>query len=358
MTVHGAKGLEAPVVILPDTTSRAKAQGPSLMPVTLADGSEAWLMCPGSEKEDCPASKDAREARQARADAESLRLLYVALTRARDRILVLGRALGKPKTGYEERSWWTVIEETFGRMGDAVRDLDDGVRRFGPDPAVLPSASAPPAEGVTAPDWLTATPPEDAGTRFAAPSRMDEALRIPAPSPLATTAGPGAPLGRFRRGDLIHRLLERLPDIPLSGRQDAAHRMLSRERDLDEPQRAEMIDSAFRVLDDDRFAPVFGSGSRPEVALTGSVGTIAVSGRMDRLVITPDRVLVIDYKTNRPAPARIEDTDPAYVRQLAVYASILGRLYPDRPVEAALVWTDGPQLMAVPPAMMEAVLAA
>ena len=356
MTVHGAKGLEAPIVILPDTTSAATAQGPSLMPVAQDDGTEAWLMCPGSAREDCPATASAREARQARANAETLRLLYVALTRARDRIVVLGRALGKPKTGYDKDSWWEVISETFDRLGDTVRELDGGVRRFGPDPAVLPSASAPPAEGVAAPDWLTATPPEDAGTRFAAPSRMDEALRIPAPSPLATTAGPGAPLGRFRRGDLIHRLLERLPDIPLSGRQDAAHRMLSRERDLDESQRAEMIDSAFRVLDDARFAPVFGSGSRPEVALTGSVGTIAVSGRMDRLVITPDRVLVIDYKTNRPAPARIEDTDPAYVRQLAVYASILGRLYPDRPVEAALVWTDGPQLMAVPRTMLEAAL--
>jgi ATP-dependent helicase/nuclease subunit A len=358
MTVHGAKGLEAPVVILPDTTSRAKAQGPSLMPVALEDGSEAWLMCPGSETEDCPASRTAREARQERTDAESLRLLYVALTRARDRVVIMGRALGKPKIGFEDRSWWTVIEETFGRLGDAVRDLDDGIRRFGPDPAVLTSATAPRAETVLAPGWMTTSPSPDPGMRFAAPSRMDEALRIPAPSPLATTAGPGAPLGRFRRGDLIHRLLERLPDIPLAGRRDAAHRMLSRERDLDDPQRIEMIEAAFRVLDDARFAPVFGSGSRPEVALTGSVGAIAVSGRMDRLVITPDRVLVIDYKTNRPAPTRIEEADPAYVRQLAVYVSILGRLYPDRPIEAALVWTDGPQLMAVPRTMLEAALEA
>lgn len=358
MTVHGAKGLEAPVVILPDTTSRAKAQGPSLMPVALEDGSEAWLMCPGSETEDCSASRTAREARQERTDAESLRLLYVALTRARDRVVIMGRALGKPKIGFEDRSWWTVIEETFGRLGDAVRDLDDGIRRYGPDPAVLTSATAPRAETVLAPGWMTTSPSPDPGMRFAAPSRMDEALRIPAPSPLATTAGPGAPLGRFRRGDLIHRLLERLPDIPLAGRRYAGHRMLSRERDLDDPQRIEMIEAAFRVLDDARFAPVFGSGSRPEVALTGSVGTIAVSGRMDRLVITPDRVLVIDYKTNRPAPARIEEADPAYVRQLAVYVSILGRLYPDRPVEAALVWTDGPRLMAVPRAMLEAALQA
>jgi ATP-dependent helicase/nuclease subunit A len=77
---------------------------------------------------------------------------------------------------------------------------------------------------------------------------------------------------------------------------------------------------------------------------------------MDRLVITPDRVLVIDYKTNRPAPARVEAADPAYVLQMAVYTSVLTRLYPGRTVEAALVWTDGPRLMAVPQAMMDAAL--
>ena len=140
-------------------------------------------------------------------------------------------------------------------------------------------------------------------------------------------------------------------------RADAAQRIMSRERDLDDDQRAEMIEAAFRVLNDERFAPVFGPGSRPEVALTGSIGDVPISGRIDRLVITPDRVLVVDYKTNRPAPGRIEDADPAYVLQMAVYASVLSRLYPDRTVEAALVWTDGPRLMAVPPAMMDAALA-
>ena len=129
-------------------------------------------------------------------------------------------------------------------------------------------------------------------------------------------------------------------------------RLLSRERDLTDPQRDEMIAAALAVLEDERFAPVFGPGSRPEVALTGQVGTAAVSGRMDRLVVTPARILVVDYKTNRPAPARIEEADPAYVLQLAVYVSILRQIYPDRPVEAALVWTDGPALMPVPDVMI------
>lgn len=363
MTVHGAKGLEAPVVILPDTTSRAKPQGPTLMPAAGEDGSEGegWLMCPGSSKEDCPASKAAREARVARTDAESLRLLYVALTRARDRLVIMGRALKRPDTGFEPGSWWQVIAETFDRLGEDeplnARDIGDGVLRFGVDPERLLAGTIGRAPAAVVPAWARAAPPADATARFASPSKMDSLIRIPAPSPLAVTAGPGAPLGRFRRGDLIHRLLERLPDIAPADRPDAARRILSRERDLDDTQRNEMIAAAFAVLDDAQFAPVFGPGSRPEVALTGSVADVPISGRMDRLVITTDRVLVVDYKTNRPAPARIEDADPAYVLQLAVYVAILADLYPDRAVEAALVWTDGPRLMAVPQGLMDAALA-
>src|SRR5690606_4825570 len=79
---------------------------------------------------------------------------------------------------------------------------------------------------------------------------------------------------------------------------------------------------------------------------------LAVSGRVDRLVVLPDKVLVADFKTNRPSPARIEDADPAYLRQMAVYAAVLSEIFPDRAVEAALVWTDGPKLMAVPEFLM------
>ena len=109
-----------------------------------------------------------------------------------------------------------------------------------------------------------------------------------------------------------------------------------------------MIAAAFSVLDDARFAPVFGPGSRAEVALTGALpgpSSVAINGRIDRLVVTPDRVLVIDYKTNRPAPDALDRVDPAYVLQAAVY------------VEAALVWTDGPKLMPIPQAMLDAALA-
>ena len=363
MTVHGAKGLEAPIVILPDTTAKAKPQGPSLMPAVDDDGEEtgAWLMCPGKSGDDCPAATAARDARAKRADDETLRLLYVALTRARDRLVIMGRAGTR---GPEAGSWWAIVTETFDRLTEAglTHELDDGTLRYGVDPQILPPQTAAGATVGAAPAWALTRPPAEASARYASPSRMDETVRIPAPSPLATTAGPGAPLGRFRRGDLIHRLLERLPEIDAAARANAAVRMLAREPDLDAAQRGEMIDAAFTVLDDPRFAPVFGTGSRAEVALTGGAPGlppgVTVSGRIDRLVITPERVLVVDYKTNRPAPDRIENADPAYVLQLAVYIAVLGRLYPDRAVEAALVWTDGPRLMPVPQALMDEALAA
>jgi len=365
MTVHGSKGLEAPIVILPDTTGKAKPQGPTLMPAALPDGTEAWLMCPSSAKADCAASADVRQARVERTDAESLRLLYVALTRARDRLVVMGRKTRSPKEVFEAGSWWDVIAETFERLAhdrpDSVQLLDDGRLRFGVDPEAAPRRTMTVAAASVLPGWAGLRPPADAAARFASPSRMEGAIRIPAPSPLARSESGGASLGRFRRGDLIHRLLERLPEIAPADRPDAARRLLAKENDLDDAQRAEMIAAAFSVLDDALFAPVFGQGSRAEVALTGSApglpAGVSINGRIDRLVVTPERVLVVDYKTNRPAPDAVEAVDPAYVLQAAIYAAVLRRLYPDRPVEAALVWTDGPKLMPIPQAMLEAALA-
>ncbi len=357
MTVHGAKGLEAPVVILPDTTSKAKGMGPALMPVPAGDG-EGWLMVLNRKEEDCDAANAAREARDRRALEESLRLLYVALTRARDRVIVMGRGLSNKTDGFEDGSWWSVVTETFERLGSEVRDIGDDRRRYGRDPVVLGrGSSALAAPGTVVPDWARRAPAVDPSARYVSPSQAKGPIRAAAPSPLAVaSAGEGAPLGRFRRGDLIHRLLERLPEIAPDARPEAARRLLARERGLSEDQRQEMIEAAHRVLDDPRFAPVFGPGSRAEVALVGSAPDlppgVSINSRIDRLVVTPQRILVVDYKTNRPAPDRIDDADPAYVAQMAVYVAVLRALYPDRPVEAALVWTDGPRLMAVPEAMM------
>ena len=353
MTVHGAKGLEAPVVILPDTTTRVTPQGGPLL--SAEDGGFLWAP---RKADDCAASAAARSARETAAEHESLRLLYVALTRARDRLIVAGI---KTQDRFFRGSWRDVIETGFAHetVADDVRlvALDGGAtaQRYGANPPPAVGGAARTAAPASLPDWaLRLAPAEPAAARYAAPSRLGEDVRQPAPSPLARTLG----LGRYRRGEIIHRLLQLLPDVAPAERANAAARLLAREVGLTDDQRAEMAAAALAVLEDPQFAAVFGPGSRAEIALAGSAPELraSISGRVDRLLVEADRVLVADFKTNRPAPAAIEDADPAYLRQMAVYWAVLRAIFPSRRVEAALIWTDGPRLMPVPENLMRRAL--
>jgi ATP-dependent helicase/nuclease subunit A len=350
MTTHGAKGLEAPIVILPDTSTRATSQGSPLL--DLAEGGFAWAP---RKDEDFPGSAAARQAREESIAEESARLLYVALTRARD-WLIIGGVESLPR--YYEGSWRDWIEAGFARLEMRPAPLAGGgmALRFGEDPMILGPAAQDVTLGTAAPAWTRALAPfEGPPARRAAPSSLIGGDDGEAPSPLT-----GGSLGRYRRGELIHSLLERLPDIAPTARASAALRWLGRDRALDDAQRTEMAAAALGVLEDPQFAPVFGPGSRPEVAIAGGAAALppglSLSGRIDRLVVEADRVLIVDFKTNRPAPSRIEDADPAYIVQMAIYAAILGEVYPGRRIEAALVWTDGPCLMAVPENVMRTAL--
>jgi ATP-dependent helicase/nuclease subunit A len=207
------------------------------------------------------------------------------------------------------------------------------------------------------PVWTGASAAPEAFAPYASPSDLGEGAMVAAPSPLAAAGG----LGRFRRGDLIHRLLQLLPDLDAEGRAEGARSLLARELGLTDVQRAEISQAALAVLADARFAEVFGPGSRAEVAIAGSAAGLPpglkISGRIDRLVVLPGRVLAADFKTNRPSPARIEDADPAYLRQMAIYAAVLADAFPGRAIEAALVWTDGPKLMPIPENLLSQALA-
>lgn len=351
MTAHGAKGLEAPIVFLPETTSQQTPRGSPLMETP--DGGFLWC---ASGKGDCEASAAARALRVQKEEEEALRLLYVALTRARERLVICGK---RPANRKEEnlKGWWAAVREGFAHAGVAphVRTAASSgidVQRYGPDPEPLGRAAAGAPQRHALPAWIAQDPHAEAFARYASPSDLGEHARAAAPSPLAETAG----LGRFRRGDLIHRLLQILPDLPAAERAAGARALLARERDLTDAQRTEMAEAALAVLNDARFAEVFGEGSRAEVAIAGSARALPaglkISGRIDRLVVLPDKVLVADFKTNRPSPVRIEDADPAYLRQMAVYVAVLAEVFPGRAVEAALIWTDGPKLMPVPEKLM------
>jgi ATP-dependent helicase/nuclease subunit A len=356
MTAHSAKGLERHIVFLPETVGGGGGRGSPLMETE--DGGFLWC---GSATADCAASAAVRARRDAAEAAEALRLLYVALTRARDRVVIAGRVNATAKID-AIKGWWTTTAAAFDHpaLAGQVRDLVlDGrpVRRFGPDPAAIARPAAAPEPPVALPAWTGRfAPAEDGPSGTAAPSSA-AAGRAPAPSPLAVTLG----LGRFRRGELIHRLLQLLPDLAPDAWDEAARRLLAKERDLDDAQRTEMAAAALGVLRDARFAEVFGPGSRAEASVAGTAPGLPdgyrLSGRVDRMVVSPERVLVVDFKTNRPAPDRIEDADIDYITQIALYAAVLRAIFPGRAVEGALVWTDGPKLMAVPEEMMAEALA-
>ena len=356
MTAHGAKGLEAPIVFLPETTTTVGARGSPLM--ATEDGGFLWS---ANQKNDCEASRFARELRTQKENEESLRLLYVALTRARERLVLCGRIAANRK---EEtlKGWWAQIRAGFDHAdiephARAVACGEVIATRYGEDPRTLPGGRAAEPAPACLPAWASQMAKADPLSRYASPSDLGEDARVGAASPLATVSG----LGRFRRGDLIHRLLQVLPDLAPGEWAAGAEALLTRERDLTDAQRTEMATAALSVLQDPRFAEVFGPGSRAEVAIAGSAAGLPpglkISGRIDRLVVLPGRVLVADFKTNRPSPDAIGAADPAYLRQMAIYAAVLRDVFPGRTVEAALVWTDGPKLMPIPENLLAKALA-
>ncbi|WP_313388283.1 double-strand break repair helicase AddA, partial [Rhodospirillum rubrum] len=353
MTVHGSKGLQAPVVFLPDTL--AKPTGNDLLLWTadkgVADALPFW--CPS--KADRGAAIEAMiDALKVERDREYRRLLYVAMTRAADRLYICGwETLKRPA----EDCWYALIHDALAASAQTVEvPLLDATGAL-KDTEVLrltcpqegspsPSDSAAPAdeEGEAPAAWAALPPPlEPTPSRPLAPSHVgDEGA---ARSPLD---GRGDPR-RFLRGRLIHKLLQLLPELPDEDRGPAARRWLSRPAwALEAEEIGALSAEVLAVLDDPAFRAVFAPGSRAEVPLVGLVGNHVVSGQVDRLAVTDDEVLIVDYKTNRPPPRAVDLVDIAYIRQMAAYRALLAQVFPSRVARCVLLWTDGPFAMEIP----------
>ncbi len=357
MTVHGAKGLQAPVVILPDTLQVPPSRGGVFWLDTLA----LW---PLRKDHDGELAARARAQAQALQEREYRRLLYVALTRAEDRLYVCG---WNTKNQVPEDCWYKLVERALAGAGEAVHfdftDEPDG-GWSGPgwrldcaqtaDAETDRQAFAPRAGGgAPLPAWAREAPsPEPAPPKPLAPSRP-VGEEPPVSSPLGADEG-----RRFQRGRLIHRLLQSLPDVAPDGRHAAATRFLqSPVHGLSEAEREEMAAAAFAVLDHPEFAPLFGPGSRAEVPVIGLIeseeGTEVVSGQVDRLFVTDRAVLVVDYKSNRPPPQTEADVSSIYLKQMAAYQAVLQGVYPDHHINCALLWTEGPRMMQLSDAVLK-----
>lgn len=347
MTVHGSKGLQAPIVILPDTVRVAKSFSTQnhrrlLWPHQI--GLDLPLWSPGRES-DFSLYRQAMERLEEGEDEEYRRLLYVALTRAEDRLYIGGASGGKPAI---PDSWYHMVAKGFDAL-EGVETLEDGTRRFtnpqnaAPDKPAKPSRPA--EEDIILPDWLFVAPtPETPSSRPLIPSRPS------LPDPASRSPLDGVRTGHiFVRGNLTHKLLQFLPDLTPDRREYAGRRYLEHAGALfDPPEQATILREVMSVLDHPEFSTLFGPGSMAEVPISGlsEDGTL-ISGQIDRLLVRADKILIVDYKTNRNPPAHPRDIPPAYTAQMRSYAALLRLIYPGRPIAGALIWTDGPVLMPV-----------
>ena len=338
LTVHGAKGLQANIVFLPDSCSVPDTRLGAR--VLWTEDAPLWPGLRANEETTCEQLRDDVRVRQGH---EYRRLLYVAMTRARDRLYVCGWETAR---GRDAGCWYDLVADALKPEAEEV-SLEFGetgwLWRTEQQIAPKPAPAAPPgtADLDALPAWARApAPPEPDPPQPLAPSQPDED-----DPPILSPLGPDDGV-RFRRGRLIHRLLQALPELPPVRRAAAARTFLTRPaQGLDEATRNTIASEVLRILDDPHLAALFGPGSRAEAPIVGQVGGHVVSGQVDRLLIGEDAITVIDFKTNRPPPLDEAEVPRPYLRQMAAYRALLRLIWPDRAVRCVLLWTDGPLLM-------------
>lgn len=328
MTVHGAKGLEAPVVILPQTADRRLDDRDMILP--LGPGLATWA---GRKDEDPAALTALKAARAADREAENLRLLYVAMTRAKCRLIVA--AAGE----CSEASWYGIIRrgaEAAGALptpggglllvaGDWPGDADPG-----------PGAES--GAGGGAPADLPALPPASAAVAVRAASDLGGEKAL-------SGEGPGN-ADALQRGTALHLLLEHLPGLAREERAGVAGRMGA----------LAVLAEAEALLDDPALGWIFAPGTLAEVEVALPVAGGVIAGTIDRLVVAPERVVVVDYKSNAVVPATPGEVPEGYLRQLGAYGAAMAAVYPGRRIETAILWTRGRLLMPLDPEIVSAAL--
>ena len=363
MTVHGAKGLEASVVFLVDTTS-SPADSQRLRLIHVPHGDQEIVVWAGRKSDDPQPVATARAAMLKETEDEYRRLLYVAMTRAADR-LVIGGCMPGNMTNIRGGSWYDLMARGLDAAGlqvEVIETEDGPIKRYARAEDIAETAKDEARRmvemPVELPAWLRTvaaeTPGEVAVLRPSDPSADERPVRSGESLAARSLA--------MQRGTLVHRLLQSLPEILPERRRDAALRYLLRNAaDWPEEQRTGLAERVLAVIQDPRFAAVFAPGSRAEVSIVGRLTLpgqprALVSGQIDRLVVTGSEVLIVDFKTNQQPPSDRAEVPPAYVRQLAFYRAVLGQLYPQRAVRAALLWTEAPEFMEIPASALDAML--
>ena len=324
MTVHGAKGLEAPVIVMPDTLKQRKPN-PLTYPLTYSPtyllGGDMPIYAP-AEGSRLDAIIEAKEKIKNQQRDEDNRLLYVALTRAEDGLLVAGFEQSR-KREYEG-SWYEKIATAAAKI--------DPIKLRGQDRQAIKTPEEKSPEADRYPQWIHQTPaPEDAQYTTLSPSQQPSGK---------------SPMGEGRqkamlRGTLIHRLLEILPGLDDEAQTRAAGRIIAPlvPQEFSQSEANAAIAEAQNLMQSDALNPIFSKHGRAEVPITGEVNGQNFQGIIDRLVIEEERITIIDFKSGKP-PENNADIPESYQQQMEIYSQIIRQIWPERSVRAALVFTE------------------
>jgi ATP-dependent helicase/nuclease subunit A len=350
MTVHGSKGLQAPVLILADACADPDKNGGALRgaAATLKLGEEGPSVPVFRPRKDEMAEPLASQiaAQDEVERQEHWRLLYVALTRAEERLFI-GGALGSAAKGVPPKSsWYRAVDTSLGELGAEWKDdpLWGQSRTLGAAGLQAKAAVGADAPDLPLPIWIAKPAPEEARPpRPLAPSALGEDdVADPPPTPALREAA--------RRGKLLHQLFERLPDVPPTERSARAERWLLHSAGVEEPElRRALINDACGIIADPRYAELFSPAALAEAPIAAVVGEgLVVSGTVDRLLVEEDWVLLADFKTGRKVPADLAAIPVPHLRQMAAYSEALAVIFPSRRIEAKLLYTSGPILFDLP----------
>ncbi|MEJ0062243.1 MAG: double-strand break repair helicase AddA [Alphaproteobacteria bacterium] len=339
MTVHAAKGLEAPIVILPDSCAPPRTLDAAKLQWDAETKLPYYIGGAQAERDDHAEELLARA--HGAAMAEYRRLLYVALTRARDRLYIFGHRGKKASPG---GNWHELIR---GALAPDAAETPDAPLVVMDDPNAAAEEDrqkiAAKIEAPPLPEWLRRAAPAESLPRHLSPSRLG------ADDSAAASPARGAQGGAFARGRILHRLLQYLPAMPEAARESAAERFLDRQCGIIDPaDRAAHLAEVMRIIGDPAYAPLFAEGSYAEVPIAGMIDDATVSGQIDRLALAGDEIWIVDYKTNRPPPADESGIPMPYRRQMAAYRTLVQQIYPGKKTRCFLLWTYQARIMEVP----------
>lgn len=336
MTVHGSKGLQAPIVIIPDTTRLPNTKrGEDI----LFDDKMAYFPLSSSQYDST--CEQIHEQKTDNAYDEYRRLLYVALTRAEDRLYIAGY---KNKGAADEKSWYALCEQTLKNIGSV--SCNDTISYACEQ--IMPHKNEDKKENidkdVQLENWLYQPAlKENPLARPYSPSKPEDEDEIIVSSPLKDNSF------YYKRGLLIHSLLQYLPnDNSIDKQKKAIDTYLKNTNyGLSLNMLNQIKEEVMALLNNSEFRDIFGKYSRAEVPIIGEIDGRIISAQIDRLVITDDKVIIVDFKTNRPAATDITSVPKAYLKQLNVYKQLMEKIYPLKTVETYILWTNTANLMRI-----------